>query len=298
MGGDFACRFPSRPGLAYTAVRHRCPEGDVAKRIHFISGLPRSGSTLLSALLMQNPRFHAGMSGPVGGFFTSLLGQMSGANEFSVFLDATQKKAILKGVFENYYAAQHHKVVFDTNRLWCSKMAALAELFPDARVIACVRETAWIVDSIESLIQRNAFEMSKIFNFDSGGTVYSRAEGVSGATGMVGFAINALKEAYFGAHTKNLMLLRYETLTQNPAEAIKALYDFVDEKFFPHDFNNVVFDADEFDTRLGTPGLHRVGRQVKCEKRETILPPDIFRRYENDNFWNNAALNTRRVRVI
>jgi sulfotransferase len=57
--------------------------------LHFISGLPRSGPTLLSALLSQNPCFYAGMSGPVAGFFTSLLGQMSGANEFSVFLDET-----------------------------------------------------------------------------------------------------------------------------------------------------------------------------------------------------------------
>ena len=267
-------------------------------RIHFISGLPRSGSTLLSALLTQNPRFHAGMSGPVGGFFTSLLGQMSGANEFSVFLDATQKKAILKGVFENYYAAQRDKVVFDTNRLWCSKMAALSDMFPEARVIACVRETAWIVDSIESLIQRNAFEMSKIFSFDAGGTVYGRAEAVSSGNGMVGFALNALKEAYFGAHTKNLMLLRYETLTQSPAAAMQAVYDFVGETVFQHDFNNVVFDADEFDARLGTPGLHRVGRQVRHDRRETILPPDIFRRYDDDNFWNNAALNKHRVRVV
>ncbi|WP_442939260.1 sulfotransferase [Nostoc sp.] len=31
-------------------------------KIHFISGLPRSGSTLLGALLRQNPRFHASMS--------------------------------------------------------------------------------------------------------------------------------------------------------------------------------------------------------------------------------------------
>jgi hypothetical protein len=56
------------------------------------------------------------MSGPVAGFFTSLLGQMSGANEFSVFLDETQKNAILKGLFENYYAAHRDKVVFDTGR--------------------------------------------------------------------------------------------------------------------------------------------------------------------------------------
>ena len=33
--------------------------------IHFISGLPRSGSTLLAGILRQNPRFHAGMTSPV-----------------------------------------------------------------------------------------------------------------------------------------------------------------------------------------------------------------------------------------
>jgi sulfotransferase len=273
-------------------------ESDLPDAIHFISGLPRSGSTLLAALLTQNPRFHAGMSGPMGTLFAGLLGQMSGSNEFSVFLDETQKKAILKGVFENYYAAQRDKVVFDTNRLWCSKMPALAELFPDARVIACVRQTAWIVDSIESLVRRNAFEMSKIFNFDAGGTVFSRAEGLSRGDGMVGFAMNALKEAYYGKHSGNLMILRYETLTSRPADAMKAVYAFIGEKPYGHDFNNVEFDAEEFDTRLGTPGLHRVGRQVKAVKRETILPPDIFRRYENDNFWEDPAANLRGVRVV
>jgi sulfotransferase len=266
--------------------------------LHFISGLPRSGSTLLAALLAQNPRFHAGMSGPVGSLFTGLLGQMSGANEFSIFLDEAQKKAILRGVFESYYAAQRGRVVFDTNRLWCSKMPALAELFPRAKVIACVRQTAWIVDSIEGLIQRNPFEMSKIFNFDSGGTVFSRAEGVSRGDGMVGFAMNAVKEAFYGNHTEKLMLLRYETLTAKPAEALAAVYDFVGEKPFRHDFDNVAFDAEEFDRRLGTPGLHRVGRKVTAEARQTILPPDIFNRYQNDDFWENAAANTRGVRIV
>lgn len=35
------------------------------KTFHFISGLPRSGSTLMEAILRQNPRFSAGMSNPV-----------------------------------------------------------------------------------------------------------------------------------------------------------------------------------------------------------------------------------------
>jgi sulfotransferase len=270
----------------------------VPTKIHFISGLPRSGSTLLAALLAQNQSCHAGLSGPMGVLFLALLAKMSGDNEYAVFISETQKTAILKAVFESYYAGEKDKVVFDTNRLWCSKMPALDELFPDAKIIACVRQTAWIVDSVESLIRRNPFEMSKIFNFDAGGTVFSRAEGLSRGDGMVGFAMNALKEAYYGKHARNLMLLRYETLTSRPAEAMKAVYDFIGEKPFHHDFNNVEFDAEEFDARLGTPGLHRVGRQVKAEQRETILPPEIFRRYENDDFWENPSLNTRGVHIV
>lgn len=54
--------------------------------IHFISGLPRCGSTLLAALLRQNPRFHAGMSGPLAGMFRALLGKTGERNEFAVFL--------------------------------------------------------------------------------------------------------------------------------------------------------------------------------------------------------------------
>jgi sulfotransferase len=41
--------------------------------IHFISGLPRSGSTLLSAILRQNPALHAGMTGPMGSLVSTRL---------------------------------------------------------------------------------------------------------------------------------------------------------------------------------------------------------------------------------
>ena len=77
--------------------------------IHFISGLPRSGSTLLSALLRQNPRFEAGMSGPLAGLFGALLGEMSARNEFSVFIDDAKRQRILRGLFDNFYAECHRR---------------------------------------------------------------------------------------------------------------------------------------------------------------------------------------------
>jgi sulfotransferase len=53
-------------------------------------------------------------------------------------------------------------------------------------------------------------------------------------------------------------------------QAVKAVYDFIGEKLFGHDFNNVVFDADEFDTRLGTPRLasRRPASQIRGTRND------------------------------
>jgi sulfotransferase len=255
--------------------------------IHFISGLPRSGSTLLAALLRQNPRFQAGMSGPLAGLFGALLSEMSARNEYSIFIDDAKRERILHGLFDNYYADCPAEVIFDTNRAWCAWMPAIAKLFPDAKVIACVRELPWVIDSIERLVQRNVFSPSSIFNYSAGGTVYTRANGVASTDGMVGAPYDALKQACYGAQKDRLLLLQYETLTTDPVKTMHAIYAFIGEPAFEHDFDHVDYDVTEFDERAGTPGLHTVARTVKAEPRASLLPPDLYNRFVNDAFWRN-----------
>lgn len=269
------------------------------RRLHFISGLPRAGSTLLSALLRQNPRFHAGMSSPVAGLFNTLTGEMSQRNEFSVFIDDEQRARILRGMVENYYGPDlGADVIFDTNRSWCMRMPAIRQLWPQSRVIACVRDIAWIVDSIERLVRSNALTPSSMFNYAPGSTVYGRVNQLASADGMVGYAYDALKEAFFGADADRLMLVQYDSLTRDPARALAAIYDFIGEPAFKHDFENISFDASEFDRRAGTPGLHHVRKRVSHELRDTMLPPDLVRRFENDSFWLHPELNRRGVRIV
>jgi len=257
--------------------------------LHFISGLPRAGSTLLSALLRQNPHVHAAMTSPVGSLVTALLRGMSQENEGAVFIDDDQRARILIAAVDAFYAEIHpDKVVIDTNRLWCSKLPTIAALWPDAKVIACVRNPAWCLDSIESLTRRNALEPSGIFKFDPGGTVYSRAKGLMSGTGMIGYALNALREAVFGAERGRLLLVRFETLTVDPARVLAAIYGFLGVPPFTHDLEHIEpdYDAMMFDARLGTPGLHAVGPRVSIVKRDTILPPDLFAKYTGDAFWD------------
>jgi sulfotransferase len=115
---------------------------------------------------------------------------------------------------------------------------------------------------------------------------------------MVGYAWNALHEACCGEQSDRLLLLTYETLISKPREAIAAVYDFIGETPFAHDFENIEFDAAEFDRRLGTPGLHSVGRRVMREDRQTVLPQALVRKYENDAFWRDPARKPNNVRVV
>ena len=257
---------------------------------HFISGLPRSGSTLLAAVLKQNPRFHAGMTSPVGALMSAMQAQFSAGSEFGPVIETNVRRRLLRGLFDNYYVDQRdHQVVFDANRVWCARLPSLKDLYPAAKVIACVRNVAWVMDSLELLYRANPFENTKLFGDDlERNTVYSRVETLAQGGRLVGFAYSALKEAFYGEHADSLLLVEYELLTQAPGKVMRLIYDFLDEPWFDHDFGSVSYDAPEFDLALGLAGLHRVRPQIAAEPRRTVLPPDLFEQYSKLAFWHDS----------
>lgn len=263
----------------------------MAGDLHFISGMPRSGSTLLSALLRQNRRLHAGMSSPVGLLMGTLMRAMSQEQATSVFIEDDQRRRILRGCAENYYADNRAAIVFDTNRAWCARMGLIADLWPKATVVALVRNPAWVLDSVERLIQRNALEPSGIFGYSADGTVYSRSDGLMAGDGMIGLATNALRQAVFGEHRHRLLLVRYESLTADPQGTLDAIYDRIGEPRFVHDTQAIEpdYEALMFDARMGTTGLHAVAPRVHITPRAPVLPPDLFERYKVGAFWEEAG---------
>ncbi len=271
-----------------------------SQRFHFISGLPRSGSTLLAALLRQNPRFNAGMTSPVGALLAGMLNQFSAGSEFGAVIDQPQRQRLLRGLFKNYYEDQAGKdVLFDTNRMWCARMPTILDLFPGAKVIACVRNVAWVMDSIERLYRANPYENTKLFNDDSErNTVYSRVDTLAQRNRLVGYAWSGLKEAYYGEHAQSLLLVDYDLLVQAPEKCLRLVYDFVGESWFEHDFNNIHYDAPEFDQALGLSGLHKVRPKIEVTARHTLLPPDLFEQYAALSFWqtNESTANVIRFK--
>ena len=263
-------------------------------KVHFISGLPRSGSTLLAGILRQNPAFHAAITSPVAGLIQGALEQMGANSESYSFFDDEKRKTICKALFTGYYADKSQPLIFDTNRHWTARMHQLVPLFNDFKMICCVRNPAWIMDSFEVIYRKNPFDFSRMFSPESRQTVYTRCESLAHAQGPLGMAWMALKEAFYGEFSDRLLLVDYDLLTQHPAKTLDLIYQFIGEPVFDHDFNQVVYEESEFDQQLGVKGLHRVGRKVEFKSRRSILPPDLFLKYQEMDFWqdtNGSAAN-------
>ncbi|WP_027330130.1 sulfotransferase family protein [Marinimicrobium agarilyticum] len=264
-------------------------------KYHFISGLPRAGSTLLAGILRQNPRFHAAMSSPVSALLNGALEQMGAGSEFYPFFDEAKRKRICRSLFDAYYSDRDkYEVIFDTSRIWTARLHQLVELFDDFKVICCVRNPAWIMDSFEVIYRKNPFDYSRMFNAANRQTVYSRCEALINASSTVGSAWTALKEAYYGEYSDRLLLVDYDILAQHPAKTVELIYRFINEPLYDHDFNAVEYEDSEFDHQLGVKGLHTVRKKVQFTPRRSILPPDLFSKYQEMSFWqdtNGTAAN-------
>ena len=255
---------------------------------HFISGLPRAGSTLLAAILRQNRRFHAGIQSPLGQCVASLRKNTAGDNESHWFINDHQRVRMFRSLFSAFYADIDADVIFDSNRLWCANISLLLELFPDAYVLCCVRDPVAIVDSIERLLQKHPTRLSTIIGLEQGATVYRRVDMIMNpATGVVGYSLNATKEAYYGLHGDRLLLVKYDDLARDPMLTLEQIHDKLGLPEFEYDFDAIedIPGSDVFDEALGTPGLHSLKKKVIFEPRTSILPPDIFNNLPTA-FWS------------
>lgn len=266
-------------------------------RYHFITGLPRSGSTLLSALLRQNPRFHAAMSSPVAGLFQGMLGQLGAGSEFSSLVSTAQRRRLGRGLFDSYYADQTDKeVIFDTNRMWSGHMAAALDLFPGAKFIACVRNVAWILDSMERRFRADPYEITKLYNNEAErSSVYTRVEALAQRNRMVGGPWSQLKQGFYSEEAENLLVVDYDLLAQAPDKVLRLIYEFIGQPWFEHDYQSLAYDEPEFDRNLGLPDLHKVRAKVQLQPRRSILPPDLFAQYSQLSFWQHGQDSAARV---
>jgi sulfotransferase len=110
-------------------------------------------------------------------------------------------------------------------------------------------------------------------------------ETLAKADRLVGSAYLALRDGFYSEHSGSMLVIEYDRLVRKPLEVLRRLYDVIGEPWFEHDVDNVAFDAPEFDAALGIEGMHHVRPKVEHKPRRTVLPPDLFEKYNRHAFW-------------
>lgn len=255
--------------------------------IHFVAGLPRSGSTLLQNLLGQNPRHHVT---PTNGLISMMLNVSGSWDRTSAFQAQGLQKmkprvaAMLRGMAYGFYEHElsSGKVVFDKSRGWLAHIEMLEEVFRrPVKVVCTVRDVKAVVASFEKLHRKNPMLRRHNLgpNFTQVQTIEGRAKALLGPGGIVGLPVNFIRDALNRGVQDRVLILPYRNLTSDPHKALSDLHVALGLPEFVYDPRNVEQITQEDDAVFGWDfDLHTIRKEVEPPQDapwEGVLPPHV-----------------------
>ena len=256
------------------------------KQFYFISGLPRSGSTLLSGILKQNPDFYADIASPVHGLTGNSIDVIT-SGESNLNITEDQRKNLMYGVFDGYYKHIEKPIIFDSSRGWTKKTPFLKALFPYTKILCPVRDIVSILNSFEVLFNRNYFYTKQINEKIFSENIFIRTQELFQREIINYYSF--LLEGYV-LNPEMIMLIDYENLCKEPEKIMRKVYEFLERPYYSHDFENVEYSNENFDKSCNLKDLHTVKRKVEYNPPRCILPPEIVQKYTEMNmeFWKEG----------
>jgi len=202
----------------------------------------------------------------------------------------SKRRELIYGLFDSFYS-DGNEVCFNTNRGWTADTPLLADLFPNFKMIVCVRDIPWILDSFEQLNAKNPYTVKPLYHHQMLGTVYDRSNMLLGNmpnfAGYVAGPLANVKQSMYCNERKQICYVEYDAFVKNPLATLQQIYQFLGEPWFNHDFNSVEDTYDEFDEQAKIIGLHTVRKKVEFKVRNTILPEGLFKEADQLSFWKH-----------
>ena len=253
------------------------------KQYYFISGLPRSGSTLLSGILRQNPDFYADIASPVEALTGNAIDVITGA-ESNLTTTEEQRKNVMYGMFDGYYQHIEKSVIFDSSRGWTKKTNFLKALFPYTKILCPVRDIVSILNSFEVILNKNCFYTKQINEKVFSHNIFIRIQELFEREIVNYFSF--LQEGY-ALNPEMIHFIEYENLCKEPEKTMRKIYEFLEKPYYSHNFENVEYSNENFDNSRNLKDLHTIRKKVEYKPPKCVLPQEIVQKYKEMNmeFW-------------
>ncbi len=245
-----------------------------AKTIHFVSGMPRSGSTLLCNILNQNPRFWASPTSGLCPLILRVNHVWSEIPELKASSNSQEKFGLLQGMLRGFHTTER-PVVFSKSRGWVACVETLRNaLKVEPKILVTIRDLPSILASCEKLFRKELQSPESIAQWGAHmETIEGRLAFWTGADQMVGGGYNRIRDCVMRGNRRNLHFINFDDLCDQPESVIKRVYEFLGEELFPHNFNQVEQSTHEKDVEHGFVDLHTIRPKVErvAKDYKTIL---------------------------
>ena len=253
------------------------------KKLFFLSGLPRSGSTLLAAILNQNPDFRATPTSSLIDMLGSMVYSWETNKAHHVQgRDDSILYSMLKSTIESRYP--ENKYIFDKSRGWpnpviYNTMEKVLGYKP--KIIATVRR---VEDCAASFVR------------------------VVKPENLTDFLINSqpiqhLKESYLTLWDGyeaglDIHFIDYDLFIDDPTYELEKLHEFLELPYFKYSITNIDASSvkEDDETVWNIPGLHDIGKSLERQHSltaEKILGHHIHE-FMQPMFWEGEKdLDTR-----
>jgi sulfotransferase len=263
-------------------------------KIHFISGQTRSGSELLCNILAQNPKFRSTTTSGIMDNIYAVRNQWNTQEENRATPNPEAQLRVMKAMLHAYHEQEDAEVevVFDKCRGWAN-YAELADTLidHDMKILVPVRDVRQVLSSWEKLYRKNATDRrttTEDVDYFKAQTTQGRAEILMRADQPVGVSHNRIKDALHRGWNKNMFLIDYDDLCSKPEGTMKAVYSFLGEPYYEHQFTDVEQVTQSDDAVFGFKDLHTIRSEVKPQMPdwEDVLG-DWALPLKSENFWKN-----------
>jgi sulfotransferase len=270
------------------------------KKYHFLAGLPRSGSTLISSILNQNPNIYASANSPMCGMMFNLERSLLASEQYRAFPKPNVMSKTVMNVIDGYYSDTEKTNIIDKSREWSIPEhfeVLKRNLSYEPKIIIPVRSITDILASFITLVNKNPgkpnfidaeIEARQEFNFYRPANDI-RCDHLMRPKGLIDNCLYGIAYALQPENKKYFHFVEYDNLLENPELEIDKIYDFYGIERFNHDCSNIVNNIKEDDNVYGLIGQHDVRSSISRRHidKTKVLSDYVLNKYNGMEFWRN-----------
>jgi len=256
------------------------------KKLFFLVALPRSGNTLFSTIMSQNPDIAATGNGITIEAMKDLF-LLKQTDVFKNFPDHKSLDNVLDSVYESYYKDWSQRIIIPREPITTKGNLQLIKkhLKKPFKCIVLLRDLMDVLASYMQWYTQNPDSFVNRFNLKND---EEKLGMIMNKDGAIAKELEAIKNAY--NYPDICHFVKYDDLVTNPEQEFRKIYKFMEEPYYPHYFENLQtlsVNGIKYDDTVVGSNMHKLFngpvRKVYNPYIEKI-PERIRKKYEHIRF--------------